>query len=253
AEAQEKVKGHDGEEYEDSTQNAALSLANCVEALIGRMLEKAIERTNVELGLFRSELSHVLGKQQATLELTDEKLAPLSAQLAKLQTGQQQISYSLERVEERLEQLNAESKLLENASRENRLLTEEHYENHVFQPMVRSLFPAFDLLDDAQNGIAERTEDSDKRTQQLIEGILIQLGQFLSAYGVERIEHKPGAKFDPAEMSPVKTVTTHDKRLDNRVGKSLRAGFRGPQQRLLRTESVALYRYREPKLMRSEK
>jgi molecular chaperone GrpE (heat shock protein) len=44
-------------------------------------------------------------------------------------------------------------------------------------------------------------------------------------------------------MKPVSRVSTTDKRLDGLVAKSLQIGFRWNQQRLLRPESVSIYKY----------
>ena len=248
----ERIRGHDGEEYDASAQDIAQSMANYVEALIAKAVERAIGQTNVGICALHTQLSEVINQQQAILEQLDDKLAPLRTKTSKIEAGQQQIGYSLERISERIEQLRAESQLLENASQEKQLLTHEYYENHIFLPMVRSLIPIFDFVEDARNGTPS-SGNAEERIQKITEGVSIQLVQFLSVHGVEPIQHKIGARFDPSEMRPVKTETTHDKRLDNRVAKSLRTGFRGQQQRLLRPESVALYKYRESKSITSEK
>jgi molecular chaperone GrpE (heat shock protein) len=244
----ERAKGHDGEEYEGSPQDASALLMNCVETLISKAVGRDVRQIHDGLKALHTQLLQAIVKLHAMSELLDDKLAPFRTQLTKIEAGQQQINYSLERIAERQEQLTEESKLLESASRRNQLLANEHYENHVIQPMVRSLIPTLDYVEDARDGIPGRGEDGDERIQELTEGVLIQLGQFLSAYGVEPIQHRAGAKFDPTEMKSVKTVTTHDKRLDKYVAKSLQAGFRGPQQRLLRPESVVLYKYCEPSM-----
>jgi molecular chaperone GrpE (heat shock protein) len=44
-------------------------------------------------------------------------------------------------------------------------------------------------------------------------------------------------------MKPVSRVSTTDKRQDGLVARSLQIGFRWNQQRLLRPESVSIYKY----------
>jgi len=159
----------------------------------------------------------------------------------------------LERIEKQLDQLIAGNKLLENASQENRILSEEHYQDHIVEPMVRSLFPVIDLINDAKNRNMDSGKDENTGANGLTEAIFIQLQQFLSAYQIEPIQHQPGAKFDPRQMRPLKTVSTQDKRLADRVARSLQAGFRCGRERLLRPESIALYKYCQPKSINQTK
>jgi molecular chaperone GrpE (heat shock protein) len=242
--------GRDDKEYEHLAQRAAVLLANSFKVLTDDSIKKVTDHIFIDFAPLRSQLNQILNKQQEILDQIPAKLAQLETLPAKVQTNQQQIIYSLERIEKQMDQLIAGNKLLENASQENRLLSQEHYQDHIVQPMVRSLLPVFDFVEEARNGTSEH---SNGEVQEFAEGLSIQLQQFLAAYQIEPIQHQPGAKFDPREMRPVKTVSIHDKQLADRVARSLQAGFRCGRERLLRPESIALYKYREPKSINQTK
>jgi len=246
-EPEDRTVVRDEKEYEHLAQRAAVLLANSFKVLTDGSIRKVTDQLVIDLAPLRSQLSQSLYKQQQILDPVPAKLTQVETQLTKVQTSQQQVIYSLEHIEKQLEQHNAESKLLENASQENHLLSKEHYQEHVIQPMVRSLFPLFDFIEETRCSMAEH--DDNGEIQEFVEGVFIQLRQFLSAYEIEPIWHKPRAKFNPSLMKPVKTVATDNSQLDSRVAKSLQAGFWWRRERILRFETVTLYKFREAKLI----
>lgn len=246
-EPKDEPKSKDDKQYEHFSQTAAELLIKSIKALTDESIKKVREQIVIDLAPLHIQQNQILNKQQEILDQLPAKLTQLETQLTKVQTSRQQIVYSLERIEKRMEQLiEAQMRLLETSAKENQLLTEEHYQNCIIQPMVRSIFPAFDFIQDFRDNHKEGEQHNDRSLDDLTEGIFIQLRQFLSVYEVQLIQCRPGAKFDPRQMRPVKTVSTHNKRLDNRVAKSLRAGFRWRQDNPLRFESVVLYKYQEP-------
>lgn len=172
-----------------------------------------------------------------------EKLIPMASQLIQVETQQKQLNFQLGSVEKVLSNLSSHSKLLENASQTNLLLGKQHYEDHIIQPMARSLFAVIDLIEDAHKSRKNNHGQSDQDQAELIEAIKVQLEQFLHNYGVEVIRHQPNTQFNRQLMKPVSRVSTTDKRLDGLVAGSLQIGFRWNQQRLLRPESVSIYKY----------
>jgi hypothetical protein len=246
-ESENGTVGEGDKEYEHLAQKAALLLVNSFKALLDDSIKKLTDHIFIDLAPLRSQLNQILNKQQEILDQMPADLAQLETLPTKVQTNQQQIIYSLERIEKQLVQLNAESKLLENASQENRLLGQEHYQNDIVQPMVRSLFPIVDFINDAKDRSTNPDADKKIDADGLIDAIFTQLQQFLAVYQIEPIRHKPKAKFDPRMMRPVKTVPTDNRQLDNRIAKSLQAGFWWRKERILRFESVALYKFKDSK------
>ena len=171
-----------------------------------------------------------------------ESLIPMASQLTKVETQQKQLNLQLGSIEKILGNLSSHSKLLENASQTNLLLGKQHYEDHIIQPMARSLFAVIDLVEDARK---PRKDNNCQDQVELIEAIRGQLEQFLQNYGVEVIRHQPNTQFNRQLMKPVSRLSTTDKRLDGLVARSLQIGFRWNQQRLLRPESVSIYKYVE--------
>lgn len=167
-----------------------------------------------------------------------EQVVQLSNQLNQVKTGQQQSLYDLKSVKQQLDNMVSTNKLLENASQTNQLLGKEHYDEHVIQPIVRSLFPVLDIIADAQ-----KHWSSSEQIIELLNVIWSQMEQFLFIYDVDIIKHSTNDKFNPQIMKPVTRTPTNDKRLDDCVSESLQVGFQFGKTRMLRLEAVSLYEY----------
>jgi molecular chaperone GrpE (heat shock protein) len=194
--------------------------------VLGQALLRFLERSNSRIA------EKVLGE-----------LIPLASQVTQIEVRQKQSAFHLDSIEKTLNDLSSHSKLLENASQTNLLLGKQHYEDHIIQPMARSLFAVIDLIEDAHKSRKNNHGQSGQDQAELIEAIKVQLEQFLQNYGVEVIRHRPNTQFNRQLMKPVSRVSTTDKRLDGLVAGSLQIGFRWNQQRLLRPESVSIYKY----------
>jgi len=109
--------------------------------------------------------------------------------------------------------------------------------------MVRSLFAVIDLVEDVRKPRKDNNCQTGQDQVELIEAISVQLEQFLQNYGIEVIRHQPNTQFNRQLMKPVSKISTSEKGLDSLVAKSLQIGFRWNQQRLLRPESVSIYKY----------
>ena len=229
--------------YKKPLIKAALLIVHGFERLVERV-EKAIsDQVLQQVESLDRKLLQITAEQDQFADHLNDKIVTFSTALTKLDTNQQQLLCSLERVEKLLERVITENRLLEKASQENHLLSKEHYQDYIVEPMVRSLFPVIDFIDHTRNGSPGHDEDKETYTEELIDGIVTQLHQFFSTYEIEPIRHKAGDKFDPRVMRPVKTTPAYKKRLDNRVAESLQAGFWWRRERLLRPESVNLYKY----------
>ena len=58
------------------------------------------------------------------------------------------------------------------------------------------------------------------------------------------IKHKINDKFDPKQMRPIEWAITEDSRQDGLVAESMQAGFCQKNERMLRLETVSLFKYR---------
>ena len=119
-------------------------------------------------------------------------------------------------------------------------LGEVHYNEHVIEPMVREVLPAFDM---ALTFRAAHREDSSVTSA--FRAIQSSLQNFLATYGIEHFLVPTGAKFDPATMKAVKMVPTDNEQAHNHVQGCLQAGFKWGR-RVLRPSSVVLYRRETP-------
>jgi len=175
-------------------------------------------------------------------KLQSHNLQVLS-QLGQIETRQQQMAYRLDALAGKLNDFGSLKNLLEQECQSKRILTKQHYENHIIQPMVRTLAPIADMVDDAQKTLDSGPDGTADKVSELVNAVYTQLKQFLNSYGVESIKHRPNARFNPRLMKPVKIVPTTDRNLDGCVAESLLTGLILGQDRLVRPESVSLYRY----------
>ena len=176
-------------------------------------------------------------------EEVSEQIVRLSNQISQVETKQQQSLYGLESVKQQLDDLTSTNKLLENAGKANQLLGQEHYAQHIVEPMVRSLFPVFDIIADSRNHHGH----CGCNATGLMDSIYSQLLQFLANYGVEIFEHTTADSYDREIMKPIKWETTSQEHLENSIAQSLQAGFRLGQTRILRMETVSLYKHQPSK------
>lgn len=212
----------------EPTANSSNEQFDTAAMVLGQALLRFLERSNSRIA-----------------EKVLESLIPIASQLTKVETQQKQLNLQIGSIEKILGNLSSHSKLLENASQTNLLLSKQHYDDCIIQPMVHSLFPVIDIIEDACKSWKDGQGQANQPQIELLEAIKVQLEQFLQNYGVEVIRHQPNTQFNRQLMKPVSRVSTTDKRLDGLVAKSLQIGFRWNQQRLLRPESVSIYKYVE--------
>jgi len=172
-------------------------------------------------------------------EEVSEQIVHLSNQISLLERKQQQSLHDFEFVKQQLDNLTSTNKLLENAGKANQLLGQEHYEQHIIEPMVRSLFSIFDLMADSR----KLHSDCSCKEMGLMDSIHSQLQQFLANYGIEIIKHTAGDSFNPKTMKPIKWEITSEEHLEKSIARSLQIGFRLGQRRILRMETVSLFKY----------
>jgi molecular chaperone GrpE (heat shock protein) len=154
------------------------------------------------------------------------------------------IENAMGRLEKRLADLAAKDGALERASAELGRLGQESYERHVIEPLVRSVFPLFDLVGDLAGREGQTADRTSAPASKVLGVVRSGLLEFLAPYGVEPFRHKAGAKFNRQLMRPLRLVPTEDKGLHLKVVQSCQTGFRWGE-RVLRPEAVILYQFKE--------
>lgn len=174
------------------------------------------------------------------LEAIPENIIQLSNKIEEISRKQQQSLNSFESVRQLIENTVSANVLLEKAGQTNFLLGTEHYEKHIIEPMLCSLLPVIDIIEDSRKHNQICSSDA----VGVINSIYSQVIQFVSNYGIEIFSHSHGDKFDPRSMKPIKWELTSEASLNNTVAKSLQAGFKDGPTRILRMETVSLYKYK---------
>jgi molecular chaperone GrpE (heat shock protein) len=170
------------------------------------------------------------------------QIVNLSNQVSQAETKQQQSLYDIESIKQQLENMASTNILLENASKTVQLLGKQHYDEHVIEPLARSLFPVFDLIADAN-----KHWSSSEQVIELLNVIWTQMAQFLAFYDIHVITHNAKKKFNPQTMKPLTWIPVDNKKLDGLVAESLQIGFQIGNARMLRLETVSLFKYQPSK------
>ena len=178
--------------------------------------------------------------------LSENVTARLSGMLPDFDLQGKKTTYDLEAIKKQVETVSVNSALLENANQTNRILGPQFYDERIIQPMARGLFPIVDFIDTARETIESDLPEHQSAIQYFI-AIGAQLEQFFGNYGIESFSHKTEEQFKPKLMKPLKTISTNDADLDGLIAESLQRGFK-KQQRILRLETVSLYKYQEQKI-----
>ena len=207
-----------------------------------------VDRSEVEMVV--SGCLRIMEKQRQHLaENFRDAVAQLGSQVVQLGTAQKQMGYSIDAAARQLATIGSQNQVLEAVLRENFTATEAYYQEHIVEPMITILVAVIDLIDDARSSWLQNAILVDGQMNELLDGIRTQLIQFFQVYGIEMIHHNPGVRFDRQVMRPAKTVQISSAELDLCIAKSLQAGFRSVRSgRLLRVESVVLYKCKENSL-----
>ena len=177
---------------------------------------------------WRHELDKKLQKIDERLDETNKIMSETNKAVADCARGVQTLS--------------AKSQALEHASNELGRLGENFYERHVVEPMIRSIFPLFDLLEDANPD--DGTNEDSSPAAKLTTALGSEAVEFLAQYGIEPYRHAAGDSFDGQTMQPIKVVEAEEKEQDYKIKESCKSGFKWGE-RVLRAEPVVLYRYKE--------
>ena len=190
------------------------------------------------------------------LEQVQQSQSEQREQIAHFEEAQSLQGRSLQKLEgsfltqtEAITALYGKHDCLEQTSRQQTLLSEQHYQEHVIEPLVRRIFPLIDILLEAvsgSNGKLVSTARSD-----LFEALTANLYELLADYGVEVIQTAAGSPFDAKIMKPVRFVPTLRTRQDKKIESVVRPGFRRGK-RMLRPVMVALYRFKDSNQRSSE-
>lgn len=170
------------------------------------------------------------------------------AKLEEIQSLQGRSLQSLERFTlkqtEAVEALYGKQDCLEQTSRQQTLLSEQHYQQHVIEPLVRRVFPLIDMLLETASG--SNGEQFPNAQTDLLEALRVELYELLAGYGIELIRATTGSPFEGKIMKPVRFVPTPRARKDKKIESVVRPGFRRGE-RILRPVMVAVYRFEDSK------
>ena len=165
------------------------------------------------------------------------QVADLITRLEKQNTMLAELHEDLHTVSETIGALYQKQECLENASRQQAMLTEEHYASHVIEPIGRQLFP---MIDHATQALSGRIKANGMA--ELLEGLRAQLLDVLFRLGIEPIDVEEGTPFDARTMHPLGFTDSDRRARDRTVAAVLQPGFRRGKQ-VLRHQGVLLYRY----------
>lgn len=166
-----------------------------------------------------------------------EQIARISTALAAALAAMRTQGAVTLRQQRMLEAISQKNDLLENASKQQTQLTEEHYSSHVVEPIARRLFLLIDLADQVRNGRGEAERDD----EHFIAGFRSQIVETLQLLGIEEIQ-TTNDQFDAAIMRPARICKTDDPIKRNRIREIVRPGFRRGE-RVMRELSVTVYKY----------
>ncbi len=194
--------------------------------------------------LIAAGIRGIIERNIKTLEICPSKeIQVLSSQMAECVSAVSGNRDQTERVGKQIMELKSRYGVIEAALSENKALSQQYFNDHILEPMAQSLLPINDLIEGTISSWLDTATAIDPENLQLLEVVRMQLMQFLGFYRIEYIRHEPGVHFDPKVMKPSKISETSLAELDGKIAKSLQAGFRLDGQRLLRSESVVLYRF----------
>lgn len=202
----------------DGSRDLGTTLNRCVEAVADQVATQVWQQSECHTKLLQSKI---------------QTLVAAVEEMRRMQRA----------VDLKIEGLVAQNRLLERASREHAQLSEEHYRQHVIEPMARMLLPAIDVIDRTVRQNHEEAGQAGDFPWSLFEQVQVYLAQFLSFYDIKAVRHAPGSSFDPKVMNPAGFVACHEKGRDGHVAKSLQPGLRRGIDSVLRFETVILYRY----------
>ncbi len=175
------------------------------------------------------------------LEQVQQSLGELAGQIAQIEQAQalhgrtlQRSEGAIQKLTEAIEAFYQKQDCLEQASERFSLLSQQHYDSHVIEPLVRCVFPLVDMLSEAAS--------ADNGDGDLFKAFIADLHELLATYGVEPIQAATGSIFDPKTMQPVEFAPTCNRKDDKLVESMVRQGFRRGD-RILRPAMVVIYRF----------
>ena len=191
-------------------------------------------------------IAQILAMPQ-TLEQIQQSQSEQREQIAHLKEAQSLQGRSIQSLErftlkqtEAVEALYGKQDCLEQTSRQQTLLSEQHYQEHVIEPLARRVFPLVDILSEAVSGSSGKLVSTAR--SDLFEALTANMFELLADYGVEPIKVAAGSPFDAKIMKPVRFVPTYRSEDDKTVESMVRLGFRRDEL-ILRPAAVSIYRF----------
>jgi len=183
----------------------------------------------------------------ATLERIEQEVAGQNERLSGIEEAQCLQKNSLRGIEgsnqkqsQALEAFYQRQQCMEEASRQQTLLSQQHFDRHVIEPLARQVFPLIDVLSESGSRC-----QCDQGCEDHSEAFQAELLDLLASYGIEPIHAASGSAFDAKTMQPACFMNTDQLSRDMTVKDIVRLGFRR-EDRILRPVMVDLYRFEKP-------
>lgn len=183
-------------------------------------------------------LEGAAGQVDQRLEGLETTIAAMSQQVDLLMRGSAESAQQSQSVHSRLDTILDHQESLNASVSQNSVLSEQHFESHVLEPLTRRLFPVIDLIDTAlkQSGPPAGGEP----VAQTLSAAHDQLTELLAVYGVEAIDVPVGSPFVARFMHAGESRSAPNHQMVGTVASTIRRGFR-EGERVLRPPVVVVY------------
>ncbi len=182
----------------------------------------------------------VLEQIRQSIEQQRDLIARLEKTQAMHGRDIQRLDGSVRKINSDMEAFYQRQNCMEQASERLTLLSQEHYQQHVLDPLARRILQLLDTVDEASSkGGAQQGNNEESDICRAFRANLLEL---LANYGIEQISADQGSVFDPKVMRPVRFAPTDCGQRDKTVESVVRHGYVS-DSRVLRPAMVSIYRF----------
>jgi len=204
--------------------------------------QNSCDFTGANMRLIRAALG--LFEVPQILEQIELEFGESGEKLSRIEQGQRLHENSLRELEDvqnkqaqALEAFYQRQNCMTEASRQLTLLSEQHFDMHIIEPLARRIFPSIDMLSEKISRCRNGSSQLDA-----FEAVKTELLDVLANYGVEPLVVVSKSAFNAKTMKPVSFTSTKQAGKDMTVNAVVRLGFRR-EERILRATMVDLYRF----------
>lgn len=205
------------------TAPASRSLGHVVGRVVDRVvaalpiLEQICDRTTKIEGWLSARR-----EQQQDVELESKRAAlRVESKVDASREAVELLHRRLDRIEEVCSSIAQKYECLEHASHRLNLLSEDHFNTRVIEPLSRDFFLIMDVI----RTVVESPHVEGAAPTSL-PGVLEQMQELLYRLGIDRVEGQVGQEFDPAVMEINELQETSDSTQDRRIARVHLPGYR---------------------------